>query len=64
MSASELLEEWGREVLRERGFTVEKDAAVYFDLTTETEGCCEMCYSSQAVIEVRSGKFSTTVSYI
>lgn len=64
MNKDELLEAWGREVLRDAGFTIADDASVSIELTTESYGCCEMCYSESAVMHVKSGKAVATVSYL
>ena len=65
MKSSMLLESWGREILREQGFVVDDVDSISLDLTTEGSGCCDMCYSTSAVIEITSGSgYRTTVSYL
>ena len=62
MDASSLLDAWGREILRERGFSIGDADPVSFYLTTETDGCCEVCYSEVPVIEISSGSARASVS--
>lgn len=63
MNSSELLNMWALEVLREQGFTVDEDSYATVSLEMQSDGCCDMCYSTSPVIEIRQGSNYTTVSY-
>lgn len=61
MSESELRQAWGREVLRERGYTVDDDAHVSFELDYGMEGCCDYCESTYAHLLVSSSGNTVTL---
>lgn len=64
MGSNELLTEWGREVLRENGYQIGDSDLVTLSLEIFGDGCCDLCYSESAAIVIKSGKYSTSVTYL
>jgi len=56
MDVNELRNEWLRAAARERGYAVSDTDACDLELTTEGDGCCDMCYSEYAVLYATVGK--------
>lgn len=57
MSATyaEVLQIWGRNILRKNGRKVADDALITIDFDVVNEGCCEECLDSTAYVEISSG---------
>lgn len=63
MSATyaEVLQIWGRNILRKRGYKVEDDETISIDLDVVYEGCCEECLDSTAYVEISCGNASVLI---
>lgn len=57
MSATyeEVLQIWGRNILRKRGYKVNDDDTVSIDFDVTYEGCCEECQDCIAYVEISCG---------
>jgi len=65
MNSSVLLREWAVAVLEESGVVCSDSDMVECLLTTTVEGCCEMCRSESAVIEISVNRVvRTSVHYL
>lgn len=52
LSYEEILNVWGRKLLKDRGYTVSDEARVSAELGTEGEGCCDDCWTETAVVVI------------
>lgn len=50
ISNEEVLNIWGRKLLKDRGNTVSEGVRISVELGTEGEGCCDDCWTETAVI--------------
>lgn len=64
MDSSSLLIAWGREILRENGFTVGDEECISFDTRVVEVGCCELCLSNAVEIMVTSSGGASTYADI
>lgn len=51
----EVLQIWGRNILRKYGHKVKDNAKVSIDFDVTWEGCCEECLDSTAYVEISCG---------
>lgn len=62
MDTLKLRDAWLRAEARDRGFEVLDTDACDIEVTTEGDGCCEMCYSEVAVLNAKVGKARFQIS--
>jgi hypothetical protein len=61
MKYEDVIQLWGRNMLRSRGYNVSDTESVYVSLGYEISGYCETCEYTVGIIEIRANGYHTTV---
>lgn len=52
LSYDEVLNIWGRKLLKDRGYTVSDDARIDVEIVVENSGGCNTCSYDEAMVEI------------